>query len=242
MVAGLLRTCKAGARGPAPLPRLPASSASCAPCRTSPCICIHPPSHPPHTPGILDPSFHEYITAFVDSSAAPPAAAAPPPEEGDEPGAGAKVCLARNLPAPGGALEAAAAAAYDGVQMVNGLECKLCNMQQKIKKVRAGGGGGMCPRRLLGGGPRAGCKPHPPLHPTSRTPACLTTTHPPTPPQIAYVLGTEDFFHRRRGQPAARDKAARASKFQAWCAAKVPAAAATPAAPAAAAPPAVATA
>ncbi len=46
-----------------------------------------------------------------------------------------QVCLQRNLPA-GDKLAAAAESVYDGVQMVNGLECKLCNMQQKIKKVR----------------------------------------------------------------------------------------------------------
>lgn len=63
------------------------------------------------------------------------------------------------------------------------------------------------------------------------------TTHPS---QIAYVLGTEDFFHRRRAQRAARDKAARAAKFQAWCAAKAPAPAAPAPAAAAAAPPPVA--
>ncbi|KAL4448880.1 hypothetical protein ABPG77_007597 [Micractinium sp. CCAP 211/92] len=114
-------------------------------------------------PGILDPAFHDYVTAFVDSSAAPIAAAAPPPEEEEEPAG--KVCLQRNLPPPG-ELEAAAERTYEGVHMVNGLECKLCNLQQKIKK-------------------------------------------------IAYVLGTEDFFHRRRPSRATRDKAARQQKFAA---------------------------
>ncbi|PSC76597.1 Paired amphipathic helix isoform C [Micractinium conductrix] len=112
-------------------------------------------------PGILDPAFHDYVTAFVDSSTAPPAAAAPPAEEGEEPGS--KVCLQRNLPG-GSALEAAAESAYEGVQLVNGLECKLCNLQQKVKK-------------------------------------------------IAYVLGTEDFFHRTRPSKAGMDKGARQQKF-----------------------------
>ncbi|PRW32936.1 SIN3 component of histone deacetylase complex isoform C [Chlorella sorokiniana] len=137
-------------------------------------------------PGILDPAFHEYVTRFIDSSSAPAAAAAPPAEEGEE--AGSKVCLQRNLPASD-KLSAAAESLYDGVQMVNGLECKLCNMQQKIKK-------------------------------------------------IAYVLGTEDFFHRRRKAKASADKAARSSKFAAFIAKH--AAPAAPAAPAAAAPVAVA--
>lgn len=39
--------------------------------------------------------------------------------------------------------------------------------------------------------------------------------HPTPHPQIAYVLGTEDFFHRRRPSKATRDKAARQQKFAA---------------------------
>ena len=133
--------------------------------------------------GILDPGFHEYVSAFIDSSAAPAAAAAPPPQEDEEAGSKVwgelgswggrplycsaaarvlgltgrrapasraarppapvlpQVCLQRNLP-PLDKLAASADSAYDGVQMVNGLECKLCNMQQKIKRWgRAGGVG-----------------------------------------------------------------------------------------------------
>ena len=49
--------------------------------------------------------------------------------------------------------------------------------------------------------------------------------------QIAYVLGTEDFFHRRRKAKASADKAGRSAKFAAFIAKH-----AAPAAPAAAAP------
>jgi hypothetical protein len=98
----------------------------------------------PPAAGILDPAFHEYVSGFIDSSQAPAAAAAPPVEE-DEQEPGSKVCLQRNLPPAGPALEAAAEAVYADVDMVNGLECKLCNMQQKIKKV----GGAAAPAVLL---------------------------------------------------------------------------------------------
>lgn len=63
------------------------------------------------------------------------------PGSSSEPG---KVCLSRNLPAgaAGGGVEGedAALVALAGVHMVNGLECKLCSAQQKVKKVRGGAG------------------------------------------------------------------------------------------------------
>eukprot|EP00887_Chlorella_sp_A99_P007276 scaffold2.g7276.t1 len=123
---------------------------------------------------ILEPAFHEYVKSYVDSSAAAPGAAAP-----DAEGA-ARVCLARNLAGAagggGGAPDAdAEGAALAACQLVNGLECKLCNTQQKVKK-------------------------------------------------IAYVLGTEDFFYRRRQPPAGAGAggAKRAERFQAWLAKVAP--------------------
>jgi hypothetical protein len=49
-----------------------------------------------------------------------------------------KVCLGRNMAAAAGGEpgEDATLAALAQVQMVNGLECKLCSAQQKVKKVR----------------------------------------------------------------------------------------------------------
>jgi hypothetical protein len=44
--------------------------------------------------------------------------------------------------------------------------------------------------------------------------------------QIAYVLGTEDFFHRKRGKKAAMDKAARQQRFGDWFSKQTPALAA----------------
>jgi hypothetical protein len=95
---------------------------------------------------VLDPVFLEYVTAFVDSSQAPVAAAMPPPAEEEEEEPGTRVCLQRNLPAAEAA-EAAVEGVYAGVQMLNGLECKLSNIQQKMKKVRSekSHGGLLCP-------------------------------------------------------------------------------------------------
>lgn len=52
---------------------------------------------------------------------------------------------------------------------------------------------------------------------------------PPAPPvlpthQIAYVLGTEDFFHRKRQEKGSMNKAARRDQFNAWISSKAPAA------------------
>ena len=69
-------------------------------------------------------SVRRQCTACAHPLSAPPPAASLPTQ----------VCLQRNLPG-GSALEAAAESAYEGVQLVNGLECKLCNLQQKVKKV-----------------------------------------------------------------------------------------------------------
>lgn len=232
-----MTTCLAASLNPTLLATLP-------PHQLSPTLTATFSPFCPSYSGLLDPAFHDYISGFIDSSSAPAASAAPPAEEGEE--AGAKVCLSRNLPA-GAALEGAAAAAYDDVQMVNGLECKLCNMQQKIKKVggwvlggegaakslAAGWLGGGLGRAAAGAGRcyrlRAAL-PSPPLS----LPTHAEASHMPPSLQIAYVLGTEDFFHRRRKARAPLDKAARAAKFQQFVASKAPPAAVAPAAVAAA--------
>lgn len=69
-------------------------------------------------------------------------------------------------------------------------------------------------------------------HALRRQSRILTRSQNLRPAQIAYVLGTEDFFHRRRKGKASADKAARSSKFAAFIAKH-----AAPAAPAAAAAP-----
>ena len=70
------------------------------------------------------------------AAAAAATAAASKEEEGTE-GPGP---LARAAAAAEAAAEEAALGALVGVQSVNGLECKLCSAQQKVKKVgRAGG-------------------------------------------------------------------------------------------------------
>jgi hypothetical protein len=42
--------------------------------------------------------------------------------------------------------------------------------------------------------------------------------------KIAYVLGTEDFFHRKRQKKGNMNKAARIERFNAWIGSKAPAA------------------
>jgi hypothetical protein len=129
----------------------------------------------PSAAGILDPAFHEYVSGFIDSSQAPAAAAAPPVEE-DEQEPGSKVCLQRNLPPAGPALEAAAEAVYAEVDMVNGLECKLCNMQQKIKKV--GGAAVLAAQMLV----VAACAPLLPLPPSAGARSASTAHCPASSP------------------------------------------------------------
>jgi hypothetical protein len=46
--------------------------------------------------------------------------------------------------------------------------------------------------------------------------------------QIAYVLGTEDFFHRKRARKATMDKAARMQRFAAFITQKAAASLVTP--------------
>ena len=120
------------------------------------------------------------------------------------------------------------------VDMVNGLECKLCNMQQKIKKV----GGAAAPAvQMLLVAARVPCRSSTTAHCPASSPSHFKRAHPtaadrvcrcfPLLLQIAYVLGTEDFFHRKRKAQAGADKAAaRIEKFQAWVARQAPALAA----------------
>lgn len=174
----------------------------------------------------------------------------PPTHPTPQPLPAPQVCLQRNLPAAA-ELGTAAERAYEGVQMVNGLECKLCNLQQKVKKVRwAARLRGTRPRgpaqrciRLIRGMAGAAVLPAPTAGRWQSSNAakhaarllcstplrtlyslghsiCRGKPGPPPPPlpptwQIAYVLGTEDFFHRRRPSKANRDEAARRQKFAA---------------------------
>ncbi|GAB4820057.1 hypothetical protein N2152v2_007103 [Parachlorella kessleri] len=122
-------------------------------------------------PGILETAFHTYVKGYVDRPVAPGVASEGSPDAG-------RVCLLRNLANAAHGSEVddeALLAALDGAQVVNGLECKLCSAQQKIKK-------------------------------------------------IAYVLGTEDYFYRKRDSASAAASSERAAersaqkldKFRNW--------------------------